>query len=100
MVINFDASQKIKAATLLSTPLENNEAYLPLAEVQLSLLPNDDWLPKMQHSNPTVIRECNLTVDLETLDEGKTACVTNKISETWDLIPDWDDWMLRRPPTL
>jgi hypothetical protein len=99
-VINFDATRKIKATTLLANPSESDETYFELAPVQLSLLTNDEWLPKMQHSNPTVIRECNLTVDLETLDERKTTCVTKKISETWDLMPDWNDWMSKIPATL
>lgn len=99
-VINFDATRKIKATILLANPSESDETYFELAPVQLRLLTNDEWLPKIQHSNPTVIRECNLTVDLETLDERKTTCVTKKISETWDLMPDWNDWMSKIPATL
>jgi hypothetical protein len=98
-VINFDATQKRKASILLATPYNSDGTYFELAQVQLFLLKNDEWLPKMQHSNPAVIRECNLTVDPETLDEGKTTCVTKKISETWDLMPDWDDWMSKSPAT-
>ena len=99
-VINFEATRKIKATILLATPSESDGTYFELASVQLFLLTNDEWLPKMQHSNPAVIRECHLTVDAKILDEGKTDCVTNKISETWDLMPDWDDWMSKSPPTL
>lgn len=93
-VINFEATLKIKATILSAAPSKKSDGtYSELPPVQLFLLTNDEWLPKMRHSNPAVIRECHLTVDEKILDERKTACVTNKISETWDLLPDWDAWM-------
>lgn len=92
-VIDFKVTQKIKAVVLLADPIKSSETYLPPAPVQLGLLGNDEWLPKMEHSNPTVTRECQLTVASQILDAGKTDCTNQKISEAWDLMPDWDDWM-------
>jgi hypothetical protein len=92
-VIDFKVMQKIKAVVLLADPIKSDETYLPTAPVQLGLLVNDEWLPKMEHSNPTVTRECQLTVASQILDAGKTDCTNQKISEAWDLMPDWDNWM-------
>ena len=92
-VIDFKVTQKIKAVVLLADPVKSDETYLPPASVQLGLLVNDEWLPKMEHSNPTVTRECQLTVASQILDAGKTDCTNQKISEAWDLMPDWDNWM-------
>jgi len=99
-IVNFDATQKIKAVVLLADPIVSDETDFKIVQMQLGLLENDEWLPEMEYSNPTVIRECQLTVDTKTLDAGSTTCVAKKISETWDLIPDWNGWMSKSSPML
>ena len=63
---------------------------------QIKLLRNDEWLPKMNHSNPALVRECVMTVPLNKLDQGSTDCSVTKLSETWDLMPDWEEWDRKR----
>lgn len=99
-MFDFKATRKIKAVVLLADPIARDKTDIQPAPVQLSLLPNDEWLPAMKHGNPSVIREYQLTIISKTLDAGKTDCINPTISETWDLMPDWDDWMQKTPPML
>ena len=97
---DFKATLKINATVFLAAPKNSNEKYFQLEPVQINLLLNDEWLPEMNHSNPAVIRECQLTVAGKTLAEGKTDCIDPKISKVWDLMPDWDQWAEKRSAAL
>lgn len=100
VMFDFKATRKVKAVILLADPIVSDASDIQPAPAQLHLLANDEWLPKMGHDNPTVIREYQLTIAAKTLDAGKTDCINPTISETWDLMPNWDDWMSRASPML
>ncbi len=98
--IDLRTTQSVDASILLADPPGVVHAELPRTPVQVALLPVSDWLPDMRQPGAALVRDFSATIPLDALDAGSTACEVRHVTETWDLVPDWDAWMRQRVTTL
>ncbi len=98
--IDLRTTQSIDARILRAEPAGDDTSGLPRVPEQLTLLPTADWLPDMRRPGVALVRDCVATIALDALDAGSTTASVRRVSETWDLVPDWDAWMQGRASTL
>ena len=89
----------VNATLLLADPYDSekpNDELLKRAQIKIPLIPNPGPETKASADGLSVKRSVTLSLSVPKLSASPPTCSIAEVSEEWDLMVDWDEWMSMR----
>lgn len=89
----------VNATLLLADPYDGekpNDELLKRAQIKIPLIPNPGPETKASADGLSVKRSVTLSLSVPKLSASPPTCSIAEVSEEWDLMVDWDEWMSMR----